>query len=250
MITTASMCDFLARYREFTEGTSTRRLEGVRGFLESAHDSVSALLEEIRCEDAREAPRFNIFRALDIERKEAVLHTRLLRHLLDPTAAHAQGNLFLRCFFDMMAGAHPARFTKPPEPLEDGRWVVCKELAIGDEGRLDLLIENSLQKYAVVVENKVDASEGDAQLDRYADWVNERRRGYEASLVFLTPSGRAPISALRSSDRWIRLSYRRHIATFLGDALKQLEAAQPVREVVRQYLLVVKSLSEVDDDES
>jgi hypothetical protein len=243
------MRDFLCRFREFTNRSNKQGFEGVRDFLESAHDSINDLLEKIRRENVRFAPRFNIFRALEIERKEVVLHTRLLRHLLDPTASHGQGHLFLRCFFDMMADAHRARFTPPPEPLDDSRWVVSKELDLGGEGRLDLLIENSTKKYVVIIENKIGAGEGDGQLERYEKWVDERRLKYEKVLVFLTPSGRKPDST--SSNRWIRLSYRMDVAKFLDGVLssEQLKEAQSVREILQQYLLIVKTLSEVGDDD-
>ncbi len=151
--------------RNSIECTYDERFEGVRHFLESTRGKIDDLLGRIRCENSRFAARFNIFRALDIERKEAVLHTRLLGHLLDPTAAHGQGHLFLKCFFEMMAKSHPSRFTPPQGPFEDGRWTVSREPGLGGEGRLDLLIENSKKKYVVIIENKIDAGEEVRQLE-------------------------------------------------------------------------------------
>jgi hypothetical protein len=46
------------------------------------------------------APRFNIFRALRIERRETKLHSRFLAELLDPRGSHNQGVLFLSGFLE------------------------------------------------------------------------------------------------------------------------------------------------------
>ena len=151
-----------------------------------------SLLEDVRQEEMSFAPRFNIFRALDIERKEDDLHTPMLAHLLDPSAQHSQGNVFLKHFFETIRRHRP----DVPEAnlLEGGHWTIQREFYIGG-GTVDLLIENAGRRYVVVVENKIDTDDHDDQIPRYYKWLMTHRRDYKWQLlIYLTPEGRRPLS--------------------------------------------------------
>ena len=215
----------------------TRFVSQFRGVLPKFQTTARTLQKE-------NAPDFNVFTALTIERKEELLHTPMLSYLLDPSSAHGQECLFLRTFFDVCR--QKSGFVAPREPLENFRWLVRTEVFVGEDSRIDLMIECPQQQFIIVVENKVDAGEQHKQLRRYFDWMQFHRRDYTFKrLMFLTPDGRQSESA--EGVHYTRLSYRKDIRNLLTQALPRI-TPRPVRNCVEQYLTVVKRLTGETDD--
>jgi hypothetical protein len=198
------------------------------------------LLQQKKDQEARLcAPYFNIFRLLGIERNEALLHTRFLAELLSPRGSHGQGIVFLKNFFDVAGGK--AGFTAPSDLSAGHQWSIQCEVFVGGGNILDLRIENPILRYTCVIENKIDAGEGDEQLSRYARWMMQSRRDYKVrQLVFLTPTGR--ISKTSGEFSYACLSYRDDLVRMLNASLASISAA-PVVEVVKQYLYTVERLT-------
>jgi hypothetical protein len=248
-----SIADFRAffdrcRQREH-EHADRSTMAGFCDFFQRVGPKLDELLEAARREEAQEearfAPYFNVFRALEIERKEAILHTRMLAHLLSPSGRHGQGLRFLKAFFD--AARSNKGFLPPDEPIEEGYWRVQKELCIAG-GKLDLLIENARKRYIIVIENKIDSEDKPGQLCRYRGWMDDSRSGYGCrQLIYLTPNRRPPIFG--EGCKCLRFSYKTNIRGFLDAALKEVQAA-PVKEIVRQYLAVVNALTEERDEQA
>lgn len=189
----------------------------------------------------REAPEYNIFSILRVERDEVRTHSAFLCHLLTPTASHGQGMLFLRTFLEYCAGRHNEKgfpdlpnFNGPPRS-----WLVTSETTI-DTGRLDIIILNPQEGFLCVVENKVDAAEGWDQLSRYSRWMDAHHRQYPIqALCFLTRTGEYSRTA---GDRLhFPLSYHEDIAGWLETVLDQIQASE-VRAVVHQYQAIAACL--------
>lgn len=243
MSNTVAVAKFLRGYRAFAAQRRKARMSGISGFLKRFKSDLNDLHGRIREEERRCAHRFNIFEALGIERKEELLHTQLLAHLLNPEAAHGQGCVFLDNFFGV---AREHQDFKPPlMPIDKLAWRVRPEVPV-ENGQLDLLIECAWPPYVLVIENKVDAGEQPRQLQRYSEWMKTHRKSYERQLIFLTPEGRDSVSS--GGAPYIRMSYKKDIAEFLKRSFDQVKAL-PVRNVLRQYLAVVKDLKGDTDDE-
>ena len=225
-----------------------RRVSGVQGFesfFRRLAEDLPALQESRRQQELVHAPHFNIFRVLPIERRETVLHSPMLAHLLDPTASHGQGYLFLKAFFHQIADAD-ARFLLPAEPLEASEWSVRTEVYIGN-GIIDLLIECPTQRYVLAIENKIDAAEQHTQLSRYYRWLQEDRADYATrQLVFLTPTGRD--SRMRVPFRYFRMSYRRDILEFLNQTVPKIQPPR-LKELVSQYQAILNDWAQEEIDE-
>jgi hypothetical protein len=196
-----------------------------------------------------EAPRFNLFRVLRIERRENKLHNRFLAHLLNPAGDHGQGSTFLKGFLELLAN----RNREPLDVLsliETSGWEISTEVVIED-GRLDILIRSPQHQFIAVVENKVDAPEGDVQLDRYANWLRTDARATQFSchrLVLLTLDGRPPTTLSKPGiENCICLSHREDIADWLDRTLRTGPAATAIhpaklRLALQDYLAVLGSL--------
>jgi hypothetical protein len=236
----AEFQDFIGRYRHFER----EHHHSVAGFMGRVASELPSLLEAVRQEETLFAPRFNIYRALNIDRKEDVLHTPLLAHLLNPSAPHSQGSLFLKHLFETIRTHHVDM--PDSNSLAEGHWMVQPEFFIG-LGIVDLLIENAQKKYVVLIENKIDSDDHNDQIPRYYEWLEKHRRNYKwRQLIYLTPNGRSPISC--EGCKYLRLSYRRDVVGLMEAAWHEVKA-QSVQEVVKQYLAILKEWMEDNDDE-
>jgi hypothetical protein len=145
--------------------------------------------------------KFNIFHALRINRAE-IRHSNFLAFILNPAESHGQGHLFLKpLLMDILKSTPPALRPLSPIKLDgtDLRGVDVKR----EREHLDLLITLQEPRLVVVIENKVDASEGKNQLRDYETKIRDRHRTDTPLLfVFLTPDGAEP-----SEKTWIPYSY-------------------------------------------
>ncbi|MBX3329938.1 MAG: PD-(D/E)XK nuclease family protein [Nitrospira sp.] len=200
--------------------TSNTQIETAKELIEKAGEILCTQEKN----DRKSGRRFNIFNALGVERSEHP-HSRFLACLLDPQGLHDQKDLFLRAFL---------------------RDVICEQADMPDlmqsevrtevpiwSGRLDVLIILS-DGQMVALENKVQAGEGEAQLERYRKWLHSRPQsesGRPHHLVFLTPEGRLPSSC--SSPDIKCISY-----TCITDWLLQLkdEMPDPLKIIIDQYV--------------
>lgn len=240
---------FFKGYRAVTGNHGAEGVQGFKSFFRRLAKDIPALQERRRrherAQELKFAPHYNIFRVLPIERRETVLHSPMLAHLLDPTASHGQGCLFLRAFFEV---AHAnARLSAPSGPLEPGEWSVRSEVYIGN-GSIDLLIDCLEQKYILVIENKIDALEQETQLSRYYRWMEENRADYSTrQLVFLTPTGRE--SDAGPTARYFPMSYHKDILELLRRTIPKIQPPQ-VKELVAQYQAVLTDWGKETNDES
>ena len=139
--------------------------------------------------------------------RDELFHSRMLGWLLNPTGRHGFGDRFLRTF---LAAAWPG------ESMVDGGTVEIElerqssGMSAGTEeslqSRADLVIH--FQSLVIVIENKLDAGEQEAQCERlYWSWAGEPT---EVRWLFLTPNGRLPVTVTSDEARvaWRPLSYR------------------------------------------
>jgi hypothetical protein len=85
---------------------------------------------------------------------------------------------------------------------------VLKDSLGNEYGRADIIIEylfNNTQKGILFIEAKVDASEGESQLERYEAYLMSRKDSFnKISRVFLTPEARGTETNL---DDWINITF-------------------------------------------
>jgi len=172
---------------------------------------------------------FSILSVLHRENDE-LTHSRLVAWLLDPRGDHNQGPLFLSALASLI-GLEAA-------PVSLHRCVVRTEVA-GPEAIIDVMLV-WWDDFLVFVENKVWSPEGEAQVDR--EFRDLRYAGQAMGIavdrqfaVFLTPSGRRPISG--DPGPWVCLSYQDLAAAFR--AVLPDVTDDKVRMVVNDWLSVI-----------
>ncbi|OQA03662.1 MAG: hypothetical protein BWY69_00300 [Planctomycetes bacterium ADurb.Bin401] len=211
---------------------------------ENIKSGLLPLLDEKRKYEEQDAllnaPRFNVYRILNIHRKEAITHTPMIAELLDPAGSHGQGSLFLKTFINYLT--EKAGF---PKQLDFKNWLVESERQIPPYGRLDIVI--SSKSCLIAIENKIDSDEQSDQLDRYDQWLKTRTNYPNRYLIFLTPTGHAPKSYKQSpkSTPLIKLAYHSSAHPNLCDIFSQtLDEIKPAKvcETLRQYIDLIKTI--------
>ena len=188
--------------------------------------------ESVLCQTSGE--NFNLFDILGIGHYEVRTHSPMLAELLNPHGSHGQGAVFLKKFLD---GLEISDF-------DVGSARVTTEVNAGGLGRLDIVLRDNNQR-AIFIENKIHAGLQDKQLTRYHE------HNTEATLLFLTlngddPSDWATNSAYQEESFqkvFTPISYRSDIIQWLEACRKEAATAHSVREVITQYIQLIKHLT-------
>lgn len=189
--------------------------------------------------------RFNVFSALQLERRE-IYHSRFIAYLLNPSSHHDQDVTFLNCFLQFIS--HPsvspgeakhisvtAEFTIPSSGAS-----IEQPPGIGAKGRIDIFIKTPYS--TVVIENKIDAGEQTDQVRRYRGWLNEQS-ALNTKLVYLTPGGANPCSG----EADVCMSYSELEECLLGSLKLMSERASALRSVITQYARLCRNVSTGED---
>lgn len=120
------------------------------------------------------------------------------------------------------------------------------DLKYFDYGRIDFVIET--ERFCAAVEMKIDASDGDRQLERYEEYCKSRNKNY---LVFyLTPEGKSPSEhsmGHMDPDKLRLISFEETISTWLQECLDNVEPLGYKHSFLKQYLGAVKHMTKGDD---
>jgi hypothetical protein len=188
--------------------------------------------ESVLCQSSGE--HFNLFDILGIGHYEVRTHSPMLAQLLNPHGSHGQGVVFLQKFLD---GLEISDF-------DAGSARVTTEENTGDLGRLDIVLRDKNQR-AIFIENKIYAGLQEDQLARY------HKYNTEATLLFLTLKGEDPsdkeTNAAYQEESFKKVfkpvSYRSDIIQWLEACRKEAATAHGVREVITQYIHLIKHLT-------
>lgn len=104
---------------------------------------------------------FNTFAAIGKERDETQVHSKIIYFLLDSKDGY---DSFLKLFLQTI---------HVPEHFWNDRWLVCRE-RVFDSGRMDFVLES--RSFCAVIEMKIDAEDGECQLERYDSFCRKRKK--------------------------------------------------------------------------
>ncbi len=192
---------------------------------------------------------FNVFRLCGVDHYETK-HSSILAALLDPKGTHGLGTAFLQSFLDKI----PASEAIGRERLiasTDSR--VQTEVPVDSDnenlGRVDILINDVANQWSIVIENKIFASEGANQIARYRRWLDTKQTNFTRYILFLTLDGHAPGTdnhqpLPESKVSVLRMSWKHDILSWLSECVRLAVERPFVRETLRQYINLVKQLTE------
>ena len=178
---------------------------------------------------------FNVFNILGLESKEVRLHSSLLAELLKPNGMCGVGNAFQKAFLAILG--------LPENYIVDGR--VSVEISIGtttdtEGGRIDIIMEDG--NHAIIIENKIYAQDQPAQLLRYTNFArNNYPHGYR--LLYLTLDGKEASDDSAQGCPYQCISYKNEISKWLAECARISFDRPLVRETIRQYINLIKQLT-------
>lgn len=236
--------EFLIRYKNLLEKLHDVRATYAKKQFEYLFKKYKPLKQKIEEREKNEGSRFNIFDILNIKYAETRTHTPLLANLLDPKGTHAQGGLFIKNFIENLVPQSKIEYFL----LEDANYFDVIEEKVFPDGRIDLFIRSlhPTKKFAIVIENKIYASDQPNQLSRYFNYLN-KQLGYPNSRImifYLTVKGVEPTTKsisetkradLRKDQVLKNISYRIDIKKWLKRCYGKVKATN-VQELIKQYL--------------
>ena len=178
--------------------------------------------------------RPNIFTIL---RLREIKHSDFLAWLFTPMANHGLGLAPLSEFLRLVQLKNPALVIPA---LTEGDW---DDLEITRETyNIDLLIVSERHRFVCLIENKLEAREGNYQLQRYKAYVRRWYPGFQTALIFLTLRGDQPTDpeyvSLRFADftPWLRSRLMAKSARHWGDVAIVDTLLEHYRVLLRERL--------------
>lgn len=215
-------------------------MENIQNLLSKVRHLVE--LDNKQKEEARKrGENYNIFSVLKMETAERETHSAFLASLLNPDGDHGMKDAFLASFI-AKTGCRDLQ-------LDTLNCTIEVEHYTGD-GRLDILIADNSAHKAIIVENKIYAGDQNAQMKRYHDYATANyKEGFR--LLYLTLDGHEPspesLKGLTEKDYQL-ISYRNDMLPWLEQCAKASYNKPLVREVINQYISLIKKLSNMENN--
>lgn len=167
---------------------------------------------------------FNLFDVLKIARTE-IRHSNMLSWILTPNENHGLGDSILKGFIQYVV----SNFYDENDPSIFSTLLMdCHDFVIQREWRhIDILATSSEHKFLLAIENKIDSSEHDDQLNRYKKILDTTYPGYKAMYIYLSPSG----DESSDPDNWCSMGYQ--------DVLNIIEAERTKKKLLPEVEFLV-----------
>ncbi|MGV0919264.1 PD-(D/E)XK nuclease family protein [Empedobacter falsenii] len=150
----------------------------------------------------------NIFEILGVSYFE-IRHSHFLAWLFDPKGSHGIGDYFLKRFLlDILQDNRSYLNVIDIHSLLNENIIIHRE-----KHNIDILIE--FENTLLVIENKINASESNNQLQKYKDSVLKNFANKKPIFVYLTKYG----TEASLNQFYIEASYQKHILEYLNDLI-------------------------------
>lgn len=206
--------------------------------------STKQILKHQKEKEGLKGEKFNIFSILKMETKENATHSAFLAALLDPSGTHLKGSVFLKIFLNTINN----------KTIDLASAKVKTEHSIGKNdfkdktgGRVDIYIWDKKGQY-LSIENKINAGDQKDQIERYCNHNKGNNEVYYLTLYGVEPSYDSK-GDLNSGTHFYTISYRSHIVDWLTLCLKEATDSPILRESIKQYIILMKKLTNTIDKE-
>lgn len=206
------------------------------------------LIRERTMEEERRkrGENFNVFSVLGLSQNETRLHSAFIAELLNPDGSHGLKDAFLKSFVEQILPDF--EFVTDVVKVETEKFIGQKNEDSTCGGRIDLIITNS-RRQALIIENKIGASEQEKQLERYSNYAKENFSDYR--LLFLTLEGSDSITISdEGKGQYKPVSYRTDILKWLESCIGIAACYPLIRETIRQYIINLKEILNIMDTEN
>ncbi len=182
---------------------------------------------------------FNVFSILKMESKENETHSAFLGELLNPKGCHGFGSLFLKLFLDNLSIENSIDTSLVKLTLE--KSIGLRNHLSLSGGRIDIFIEDH-KGNTLCIENKIYASDQDAQIARYCNYNRSKNKVLYLTLNGDEPSEKSCLDYKLDKDFFL-ISYKNDIIPWLELCQKEAIHQPILRETIYQYIILIKKLT-------
>ena len=214
-------------------------LIGINGILEKDK------AEKESCE--RNGDSFNLFKALSQSTSE-LIHSRMIAELLNPKGTHGKGDLFLNRFMSLYDFEFSFDIESVSVVTEFDIGPISKNHTSG--GRIDIFITD-VNNHALIIENKIYATDQKKQLFRYANYAKSKK--YDYRIVYLTLDCHEPteFSTGKNPDfDYVMFSYEDDILPWIYQSMRECSPESTLYSSLFQYSQCIKELLNLMNDDN
>lgn len=220
-------------------------IQDMESFFDKLQYRVDTISHYKKSMDVLLASDFNVFDFISPDENRL---SDILAFLLNPGAAHGQGNIFLINFLNILSENNKDTNKKIPDLMKNsvnrGEKVIVRREAVTDhisasQRRMDILLE--IHKFGLMIENKPFALD---QIGQLRDYSNDLSKRFSDSLiVYLSGDGKQPSEESLSKNeketmtkdgRLVCISYAKDILKWLIICRNHTQA-EKIRWFVRDF---------------
>lgn len=150
--------------------------------MQSLFDKICLLNQAYKRLEDEKGESYNLFKVIDMTSNETSVHSAFLADLLNPKGLHHMGDTFLRLFTNEFLNG--MSFSTETAIVEREKYIGPVTATTG--GRLDIIVTDADRK-AIIIENKIYASDQENQLIRYHNYAEKNTS--EHKLFYLSLDG-------------------------------------------------------------
>ena len=205
-------------------------------------DKICQVSEKHKKIEEAKGGNYNLFRVIDMTSNETSVHSAFIADLLNPKGLHRTGTVFLDLFIKQVL---------PDMDFETKGAKVEREKYIGPVteetgGRLDIIITDNSGK-AIIIENKIYASDQENQMIRYHNYAESLRSDY--ALLYLSLDGevhneeKTGKGKLMKDKDYRTISYESDVLEWLWQCREVVADKPLIREGISHYINLIKYLT-------
>lgn len=213
--------------------------------IQSLFDKIYLLNQDYKRQEDEKGESYNLFKVIDMTSNETSVHSAFLADLLNPKGLHHMGDTFLRLFTDEFLNG--MSFSTETAVVEREKYIGPVTATTG--GRLDIIVTDA-DKKAIIIENKIYASDQENQLIRYHNYAEKNTS--EHKLFYLSLDGtvhdedktaKHDNKELIEEEHYFTISYESDILKWLEQCREKVVDKPLIREGISHYINLIKHLT-------
>lgn len=213
--------------------------------IQSLFDKICLLSQAYKRLEDEKGENYNLFKVIDMTSNETSVHSAFLADLLSPKGLHHMGDTFLRLFTNEFLNG--MSFSTETAIVEREKYIGPVTATTG--GRLDIIVTDT-DKKAIIIENKIYASDQENQLIRYHNYAEKNTS--EHKLFYLSLDGtvhdedktaKHDNKELIEERHYLTLSYDSGILKWLEQCREKVVDKPLIREGISHYINLIKHLT-------
>lgn len=183
---------------------------------------------------------FNIFSILRMESKENGTHSAFLGELLNPDGSHFFKTIFLEHFLRTID--YQGKLETKTANLILEKHIGTKNNESKEGGRIDIYIYDA-KGNTISIENKIYANDQENQIERYVNHNRSKNTVYYLTLNGEEASAISKSQSIKEGIDYFCISYKKTVIEWLEYCLKDAVEQPILRESIKQYILLIKKLT-------